>query len=311
VDTTTIAGKVILPDGTAAAGGKVAATLALPGSVTDPATSEGERVAGRYSGTIAATGDITGLALVPNDIISPAGTYYLVQFTITDPSSSRTSWTEKWSVTSAPDPIDIGAVARLEVAPGLSLPQTTHRTLQYFRASQAGSITDRYYTAGKITAGNFSSNSFAPGYIYASPILVSRASTLDSIQFSVSVGGNIGAQGRVCLYTNKADDDPYPDTLLAGSECNATIKTTGAKICTISVAATADTLYWAAFENGDTVGAPTFSSIVTTVAYPIFGGTGIAVQGTQAYGAGCPPTFPAGGVVLDVAAPAVSVRFSN
>ena len=119
VQTTTIAGKVLMPNGAVATGGTIVATLAGPGSVDDLTTGEGERVAGRYAGTIGADGSVTNLVLVPNDVIIPGGTYYHVSFTVAAPV--RTSWSERWTVTTSPDPIDVGDVTRLDVIPSLML----------------------------------------------------------------------------------------------------------------------------------------------------------------------------------------------
>ena len=77
------------------------------------------RVLGRYSGTIAADGTVTGLNLVPNDVITPAGTYYTVTITVRTPVQLQSTSTEQWSITTSPDPINIGAVQRLETIPAL------------------------------------------------------------------------------------------------------------------------------------------------------------------------------------------------
>ncbi len=115
VETTTVAGKVLLPGGSGnfAQRGTIIATLSASGSVTDG--SEVHRVASRVIATIASTGTVTGLVLVPNDVITPANTYYLVQFTVSAPLAA--SWTEKWSVTTSPDPVQIGNITRLDTPP--------------------------------------------------------------------------------------------------------------------------------------------------------------------------------------------------
>lgn len=120
VETTTVQGKVITPDGVAVTEGSIVATLAQPGSALDGATSQ--RVGGRVEVSISAAG-ISGLVLVPNDVMTPAGTYYRVSITVREPI--ETSWIELWSVASSPDPVDVGAVARLQVAPGLSIAPLT------------------------------------------------------------------------------------------------------------------------------------------------------------------------------------------
>ncbi len=116
VETTTIQGKVILPDGTVATSGKITATLSQSGTTPDTTTSEQEDIGGREEGTIGVTGDVT-LVLVPNDAISPSGTFYTVRISVRKPL--RASWLEKWKVDTSPDPVDIGAITRLEVEPGI------------------------------------------------------------------------------------------------------------------------------------------------------------------------------------------------
>ena len=113
VDTTTVSGKVLLPSGAAATGGKVVCELSQAASASDGAGVQ--RVASRVTATIGTDGSVS-LALAPNDILTPAGTYYTCKFTIITPASA--SWTEKWSLASSPDPVDIGSVSRLDVAPG-------------------------------------------------------------------------------------------------------------------------------------------------------------------------------------------------
>jgi hypothetical protein len=69
-------------------------------------------VGGRVEATIDPNGLVTSVVLVPNDAITPSGTYYLVQISTTGPV--RTSWTERWSVTTSPDPVDVGDITRLD-----------------------------------------------------------------------------------------------------------------------------------------------------------------------------------------------------
>ena len=116
VETTTIQGKIVLPDGTVATSGKIVAQLSTSGSTPDTTTAEDENVGGREIGSIGATGDVT-MVLVPNDAITPTGTYYEVRISVKAPI--RATWVEKWSITTSPDPIDIGAITRLEIAPGI------------------------------------------------------------------------------------------------------------------------------------------------------------------------------------------------
>lgn len=315
VETTTVSGKVILPGGNVATAGTITATLAAPGSVDDLVTGEGERVGGLYKGTIAGTGDIANLQLVPNDVIVPDGTYYLVTFSVTSPV--RTAWSEKWAVTSDPDPIDVGDIARLDVAPGLSIPQATSasRPPGWHRATQAGTITGRYYLAGMATAANLQTLSLPPDTMRAVPFLQGKTRSVDSLAFSVGVGGNVGAQGRACLYANSSEANPYPAALVSGASCQMGISTTGVKACAITASLTGDTLYWAAFFHADGVGSPSFGSVTSTLATSLLGVSsvfvpdGVAVSVASTYGV-CPDPFPAGASPVAEGV-AVGVRYLN
>ena len=115
VQTTTIRGKVYTPHGDLATSGTITAVLSHSASVAD-ANNYGV-VAGRYTATIDPNGEAIGLVLVPNDALTPLGTSYTVTFSVQTPRA--TSWTQVWSVTTLPDPIDIGAVTRLDTPSGL------------------------------------------------------------------------------------------------------------------------------------------------------------------------------------------------
>lgn len=107
VETTTIQGKVLMPNGQPATAGTILARLSQPGQAPDGGSSQ--VVGGRFTGTIATDGTVTGLALVPNDVITPAGTFYRVTVRVTAPV--RDEWDETWNITTAPDPVDIGDIA--------------------------------------------------------------------------------------------------------------------------------------------------------------------------------------------------------
>ena len=118
VETTTVQGTVYLPDGqTVATAGTIRAQISDACSTTDG--SGQVRISGRIEADIGSDGSVD-IDLVPNDACTPAGTYYTVRISVTSPSP-RTSWTEKWSVTTSPDPIYIGSVTRLEYAPGITV----------------------------------------------------------------------------------------------------------------------------------------------------------------------------------------------
>lgn len=118
VETTTVQGKVILPSGVVASGGKLTLTLSQIGSTPDTSTAEEEVVLGWFTTSISSSG-VVDFALVPNDAVSPAGTYYAVSYNVTSPI--RASWSEKWSVTTSPDPVDIGDITRVDPPAGITV----------------------------------------------------------------------------------------------------------------------------------------------------------------------------------------------
>jgi len=117
--TTTVNGKVYLPDGTTAAGGVVDCALAPTAGTVLDGNSQAQVAPLHTKGTIAADGTVTGLALVPNDAITPSGTYYDVRFTTTAPV--RATWVVRWRVDSTPNPVAVGAISRLDVVPGIAV----------------------------------------------------------------------------------------------------------------------------------------------------------------------------------------------
>ena len=115
VETTTVTGKVLTPSGAAATAGSVTCELSQAASTTDGTAVQ--RVAMRTADDLDGSGNVS-LALVPNDVMTPAGTYYSCRFSVRSPSSG--SWMEKWSISSTVDPIDIGSISRIAVAPGVT-----------------------------------------------------------------------------------------------------------------------------------------------------------------------------------------------
>ncbi len=119
VPTITVNGKVLAPSGVAPSKGTITCTLSQSGSVLDGGTSQ--QIASQASGTIASDGTVTNLALVPNDAITPSGTYYTCRFWAVVPNGTAQSWSQTWQLASTPSPVNIGAVPRLNVIPGVAL----------------------------------------------------------------------------------------------------------------------------------------------------------------------------------------------
>lgn len=121
IPTVQITGNVLTPDGSAPASGKIVARLSQPGSVLDGATSQ--RVASQVTAQLGAGGALPGtFTLTPNDVITPWGTYYEVTYLVQLADGTNVpAWREQWQLASTPSPINIGAVPRLGVIPGVAV----------------------------------------------------------------------------------------------------------------------------------------------------------------------------------------------
>lgn len=116
-ETTTVQGKVVTPTGAVATAGTLTITLSTPGQITDGTNVNA--IGGTITTSIAATGDVS-FALVPNDTLSPSGTFYRVVYQVTAPV--RAKWTEDWNVLVGTDPIDIGDIERVQTFPTVIQP---------------------------------------------------------------------------------------------------------------------------------------------------------------------------------------------
>lgn len=116
VETTTVNGTVYDPSATGATGGKIVCTLSASGAASNGSTMQ--KVAGKYQATIQSDGTVS-FTLVPNDVISPSGTYYTCEFTVS--TTPRATWTELWRVDTSPDPVAIGSIVRLDGSAGITV----------------------------------------------------------------------------------------------------------------------------------------------------------------------------------------------
>lgn len=110
VPTVTISGQVITPDGQAAVAGSITVRLSAPGSVVVDGAAA--RVASEVTKTLSVGGAVSGLSLVPNDLVLPGGTFYVAAYSVTARNGRRAAWVENWQLASAPTTLDIGAVPR-------------------------------------------------------------------------------------------------------------------------------------------------------------------------------------------------------
>ena len=103
VPTRTIQGKVLLPSGAAVQGGSIVCLLSEDGSVLDGSTSH---KATRKMTVAVGTDGTVNFSLIPNDAITPTGTFYAV----TGKLPNGDEWKDFWDIPSGATPLDIGAV---------------------------------------------------------------------------------------------------------------------------------------------------------------------------------------------------------
>jgi hypothetical protein len=138
--TVQITGKVLTPDGRAPRSGTVTCRLSHPGSALDGVVAH--RIATEVVARTASDGAVD-FVLVPNDVITPSGTWYLVMFSVSV-GGRAISWTETWQVPGDQPQLDIGAVPRLDVVPGIAvatvqgLPAAAASVLAGFPAPREG-----------------------------------------------------------------------------------------------------------------------------------------------------------------------------
>lgn len=117
VETTTINGTVRDVSGALVTAGKVTVTLSIPGTTPDGAGTS--VVASPVSAAIGPSGTFT-VVVVPNDAITPSGTYYSFRFSETAPGSM--TWTEKRIVATSPDPATLADTTLVDTPPGITPP---------------------------------------------------------------------------------------------------------------------------------------------------------------------------------------------
>lgn len=106
VETTSVVGKVLRADAQGAGGGSITLELTAPGTVLDGSTRH--VVGGKMVVQISPVDGAVSFSLVPNDVITPAGTYWRATYRL----PSGDGWEELWSVPSSPDPTSVGAIPR-------------------------------------------------------------------------------------------------------------------------------------------------------------------------------------------------------
>lgn len=103
-----VTGKVIVPSGDGASGGTLTIRLSNTGIVTDDSTLVDQKIFGSVKTIIGLDGSVD-FSLVPNDIITPANTYYIADFAL----AGGFVWREMWTIASSATPIAIGSITVL------------------------------------------------------------------------------------------------------------------------------------------------------------------------------------------------------
>jgi len=112
IATKNIIGKIVTPDAIGWAGGTIYFSLSTHGTVDDGGT---EQVIAANGITVIQPDGSVNFNLVPNDIITPADTVYIMRFFAPDGSRMVQVWQ---ILNSDSSPIDIGDVTRVSTIPG-------------------------------------------------------------------------------------------------------------------------------------------------------------------------------------------------
>ena len=123
--------------------------------------------------------------------------------------------------------------------------------------------TSRYYVAGVVVCTALSNTVMTADVLYAVPLMVPRAVTIDRIGVNVTGAGTAAARVRVGIYTATSVSNLYPDALVSGSdggELNAS--STGMKENTVSVSLAAG-LYFAVFQTNEGISVLAFTQGVS------------------------------------------------
>lgn len=116
----TINGSVLLPTGAGAPGGTIKATLSSrSGKVADDVSGDGSVIGGELDAVVADDGTVS-FNLTPNDEITPAGTYWILEFRLADGSR----W-KRWVTV----PSGAGAIAIGDLPEAIPIQTSTVRYL--------------------------------------------------------------------------------------------------------------------------------------------------------------------------------------
>jgi hypothetical protein len=152
--------------------------------------------------------------------------------------------------------------------------------------------------------------------VEATPFMLSRNATIDTISARVNVAAAAGGKGRIGIYASTAAT-LYPGALVldAGEVATDAI---GQKDLAVGLALTGGVLYWVAVTVGISAGPPTWSGIPAQDLFAAMFGQGTGnfdfnpntkLRVARAYAA-LPANFPAGAALVSGAFVGVHVRFS-
>jgi hypothetical protein len=127
VPTVHVTGSVVTPSGAAPSAGSIRCSITPLGppahqttsaTVLDPATGAWSAV-GAYAPFAIGSDGTVAFDIIPNDLLTPAGTTYSCVYTTTV-AARVVTWSEKWRVP-AGNPLTIGQIARVDFTPGVEV----------------------------------------------------------------------------------------------------------------------------------------------------------------------------------------------
>jgi hypothetical protein len=145
----TITGSLVTPDGDTPVKGTIRCRLSQPGTALDGPSAV--RVIPFATGSV--TDGVVSLSLVPNDAITPSGTFYQASFSVTLDTGRTLAWTENWQLASSPSTIDIGAVPRIDEVTGTVSDAAALRSEIIQGDQQSNAYTDAQITALSAAGG--------------------------------------------------------------------------------------------------------------------------------------------------------------
>lgn len=209
----------------------------------------------------------------------------------------------------APGSLGTGVVSGQEFLRGDQTYVLDARAVEAYQHSGSGGAGAVYYIANCVQNTALNTGAPSANVIRAMPFIApARGGTITELAFNVTTGA--AGNCRIGIYTNTADDELYPDTLLLDTG-SISVASTGVKTAATSLALDPGRLYWMVMV-GDV--APTIRTITVNncsdiLGYPTAMGTAgnVGISLAFTYGA-LPDPFGAGGAYI-TAAPIPAIAY--